>query len=353
MWKKLGLLVMCGVCFALPSFAQANEADVRTVTRTEKKVAVECPQLISGNKAVNDKINAALSSKVASYVSEATTLGGGKVHYDLHKVDNELLSLTVVMTPKTGVEESTGMTFERSTGNERPLSYYYKEEELLNRAADGLKYLYDVDAAKVKTAPDTYYVDSDNNIIGIYHAGAILDKGEGEIEVNLSAADPVIVKEKTTPPPVYTGSGNKGTITGTEVRMRNGAGINTEIMGYFEKGEVVEVLKSDVVSGMKWYQVKRTNGMTGWVSSDYCSLEEDAKVPAETAKQDKKGRIVGTEVRMRSDPSLNADVLDFFKNEEEVVILDASSTDLEWTKVRRANGSIGWVASDYCKEIKD
>lgn len=351
MWKKLGLLVMCCLFCLAPHTASANENDVKMLTRTEKKVVVEAPQVVVGNKAANAKINAALTSKVASYVAQANNLGGGKVHYDLHKCDNSLLSLTIVMTPKTGVEESTGMTFERATGNARPISYYYKEEELLNRSADGLKYLYDVDVKKVTMAPDTYYVDSDNNIIGIYHAGAILDKNEGEIEVNLSAADPVIVKEKTTPPPVYQGSGNKGTITGTEVRMRGGAGTNTEILGYFEKNEVVEVLKSDIVGGLKWYQVKRTNGVTGWVSSDYCSLASGSTVPAAQAQAEKKGRIVGTEVRMRSDPSLNADVLDYFSQNEEVTILDASSTDLEWVKVRRSNGHVGWVAADYCKEI--
>ncbi len=350
MWKKIGLVLLCSAFFLVPSVVSAETSDVKTVTRTEKKVSVECPQMAAGNAVSNGKINAVLSKKVADYTAQAATLGGGKVHYDVHKCDSSLVSLSIVMTPKSGVEESTGLTFERATGNERPLSYYYKDEELLNRAADGLKYLYDVDASKVKTAPDTYYVDSDNNIIGIYHAGAILDKSEGEIEVNLSAADPVIVKESPTPPPTYTGSGTKGTVTGVEVRMRGGAGTSTAILGYFEKGEVVEVLKQDVENGSKWYQVKRTNGATGWISSDFLSVDEGQRVPSASTEETKKGIIKGTEVRMRSDPSLNADVLEYFRNGEEVIILDATSSDLNWLKVRRANGKEGWVAADYCKE---
>ena len=352
MWKKIGVLLTCLAVLNIPALAFAGPEEVKTVTRTEKKVSVECPQVISGDKTATSKINAALSSQVASYVSEAATLGGGTVHYDIHKCDAELMSFTIVMTPKQCVEESTGMTFDRKTGAQRPLSYYYKEQELLNRAADGLKYLYDIDNSKVKTSPDTYYVDSDNNIIGIYHAGAVLDKNEGEIEVNLSAADPVIVKESPTPPPAYKGSGNKGTITGTEVRMRSGAGTATDILGYFEKGEVVEVLKSDVVGGQKWYQVTRANGATGWVSGDYCSVADGSNVPSATTSGEKKGKITGTEVRLRSDPSLDADILNYFNNGEEVTILDATSTDRNWTKVKRASGEIGWVASDYCKEVK-
>ena len=58
-----------------------------------------------------------------------------------------------------------------------------------------------------------------------------------------------------------------GIITGTEVRMRNGAGVNTEILGYFEKGERVTVLEIQE----KWTKVERTNGQIGWVSNDFLS----------------------------------------------------------------------------------
>ncbi len=353
MLKKLAAVLLSCLMLSQVSVALgAANSEVTTVTRTQKKVAVECPKVVSGNGTVNTKINAELNRVVNNYATQASSLGGGTVHYDVHKCDKDLISFTVVMTPKQGVEETTGVTFDRATGAVRPISYYYNSSELLSRSADGLKYLYDVDASKVKTEPDAYYVDTDSNVIGIYHAGAILDKSEGEIEVNLSAADPVIEKTPVTPPPVYTGEGDKGTITGTDVRMRSGAGLNTEIMGYFENGETVKVLKSDVEAGMKWYQVTRSDGSTGWVSADYCNVPEGTKVPTTTVTSEKKGRITGTEVRMRSDPNTNADILDYFEKGEEVVILDAASgSQMNWTKVRRANGKTGWVASDYCQEI--
>ena len=47
-------------------------------------------------------------------------------------------------------------------------------------------------------------------------------------------------------------------------------------------------------------------------------------IPSETRLQDRKGRITGTEVRMRSDPSQNGDVLDYFTKGEIVTILDAA-----------------------------
>lgn len=143
-----------------------------------------------------------------------------------------------------------------------------------------------------------------------------------------------------------------GTIIGTEVRMRKGAGTDTEILGYFEDGEKVEVLKSNVNEGRKWYEVSRKDGTLGWVAGEYCWVQEGALIPSETRLQDRKGRITGTEVRMRSDPSQNGDVLDYFAKGEIVTILDAADGGgIHWTKVERENGDIGWVASDYCQEL--
>lgn len=143
-----------------------------------------------------------------------------------------------------------------------------------------------------------------------------------------------------------------GTIIGTEVRMRKGAGTDTEILGYFEDGEKVEVLKSNVNEGRKWYEVSRKDGTLGWVAGEYCRVQEGSLIPSETRLQDRKGRITGTEVRMRSDPSQNGDVLDYFAKGEIVTILDAADGGgIHWTKVERENGDIGWVASDYCQEL--
>lgn len=57
-----------------------------------------------------------------------------------------------------------------------------------------------------------------------------------------------------------------GKITGTDVRLRAGAGTHTDIVDYFDEGEKVEI------TGRKnnWYQVKRANGQTGYVSTQFC-----------------------------------------------------------------------------------
>lgn len=581
--KTCAVLMSCLVLgtTTAPVWAADLEVPVKTVTSTQNKVTVECPQVVGGSKSADEKINRALSSQVASFASEASTLGGGKVHYDVHKADGDVISFTIVMTPNMGVEESQGMTFDRKSGQLRPLSYYYTDDQLHVLAENGLKYLYDVDPSRLQTLPDTYYIDKDGSLIGLYHAGAVLDKSEGEIEVNLSAAgvdeDGNVVETPIAHPsdasatavkqenheeevPAETGRGKglanlqkraaareaarqkaaeekarkeaekqaakeqaekdeeqldddsqakadisrlaakyraakaadakldaqiaadqkaqlaqeaaakkaaaekakrdarekaeaekararaaelrkeaaaaaktaveakketkpeakaetkvetqarpmtvkekvamiqaeearkeaeeeaarmkqlvaireaaekraaeekarqeaaaraaaeaarqaavdydtngSGVITGTEVRMRSGAGTDYNVIGAFDNGETVQVLASAQADGATWYKVQRSAGSTGWVSADYCSLGSSST-----------GTISGTDVRMRASYSTDSDVLGYFDNGESVTILDdVTSNGQRWLKVQRSDGSVGWVAADFVAE---
>lgn len=482
--------------------ADPASVEVKTVTRTEKKVDVECPEVVGGSKKATEKINNTLSRQVASLVSEASTLGGGSVHYDVHKADEDLISLTLVMTPNMGMEETQGMTFNRKTGALKPLSDYYAGNVLAQRAKEGLSYLYDVPEEKQNVLPDTYYVDTDGSVIGLYHAGAVLDKNEGEIEINLSAtgldngvvagpteenqntaetvatttpathkkesaapkaetkqkqAEPVkettIRKEKATekterpekkeaPAETKTAAAaeNKptetnattsaphqtmkekiavlqaekaareqaegearlkqleanqiaqtkkreaeeaarraeaerqaelarqqeaarqaaaqgtnrstgtttGTITGSGVRMRAAAGLNGEVTGTFTQGERVQVLYGRNASGMKWYEVQRADGTKGWVAAAYCALNGTEGSYSATTGQ--LGTITGTEVRMRAAAGLQGNVIGAFAQNETVVLIGETSADgMNWLKVRRSDGTEGWVAAEYCR----
>ena len=64
-------------------------------------------------------------------------------------------------------------------------------------------------------------------------------------------------------------NGPVGVITGTEVRMRQFGNINSQILGYFNKGERVTILESK--DG--WYRVQRADNSVGWVSGDFCKVQ--------------------------------------------------------------------------------
>ena len=58
-----------------------------------------------------------------------------------------------------------------------------------------------------------------------------------------------------------------GTVTGTGLRIRRGAGTNYKIIGTLTIGDRVTILETKTVSGMKWGRIGE-----GWVSLDYVKL---------------------------------------------------------------------------------
>lgn len=104
-----------------------------------------------------------------------------------------------------------------------------------------------------------YEYNDDDEII----VDTLYDKDDKEIEKidkkNQSSAKPAGSKSTT----------HKGVITGTEVRMRIGPSTNDAVITYFYKGEMVDVLDSVP----NWIKVRRSDGATGWVSSQFCSLK--------------------------------------------------------------------------------
>ena len=136
-----------------------------------------------------------------------------------------------------------------------------------------------------------------------------------------------------------------GVITGSDVRMRDGAGLDSGVIGVFSQGESVEVLGSTRADGMTWYKVSRSDGSTGYVAADYCSLGSGDSSSSST------GTITGTDVRMRASYSTDSDVLGYFDNGETVTLLDdVTSGGQRWLKVQRSDGSVGWVSADFCVE---
>lgn len=73
-------------------------------------------------------------------------------------------------------------------------------------------------------------------------------------------------------------------LTGTDVRMRSGAGTDSAVLGYFSTGDSVEVTG---VSGM-WLRVLANSGVQGYIRSDFLSFADDTAVsaaPAEIGEQ--------------------------------------------------------------------
>ena len=117
-------------------------------------------------------------------------------------------------------------------------------------------------------------------------------------------------------------------ISGQDVRFRKTP--NGEVIGSFNRGDKVTILDR---TG-NWYNIRRSDGVVGYVSADYCKI----------LYKDAPAHITGTDVRFRKYP--DGQILGYFDKGEKVIVLNRTG---KWYGVIRKNGSVGYVHIDYCK----
>lgn len=78
--------------------------------------------------------------------------------------------------------------------------------------------------------------------------------------------------------------------------------------------------------------------------------ETKKETPARTDAGQKKtyGKIMGTDVRMRAEPTTDSAVLDYFDEGEKVEITETKGY---WFQVKRTNGKLGYVSAEFCKKL--
>ncbi len=150
------------------------------------------------------------------------------------------------------------------------------------------------------------------------------------------------------------GSFGTGTVKGNDVRMRSGAGTSYSIVGTYDKGTQMKISGAEG----NWYAVSY-NGKSGYMSADYMTLSagtpavSDPK-PSETPKPSQtptpaaegyKAAIIGTSVRMRSQPNTSSSILGYYSNG--VTMMALGSVD-GWYKVSY-NGKVGYISASYLR----
>lgn len=363
--KKSGIIFFLGILLhvltlpGLPAAHASAESDgtaanIRTVTRNEGLFDIEYPIVYGlANMNAQEKINAFIDDFIQDFYEKRQESGNkGILRYQVYKNADNVLSLTLLEKSigpgKDGDSKTWGLNFDTETGNAIELERYYNETALLNRVQDGLSYVYNIETAKEPPLPDTYYLDKDDNVIVIYHAGSVAAGGKEEIEVNVTAADdkkPAAVKASTE----QVQGLNDAVIAGIDVRLRSEPGFKGKVLGYLLPDEEVFVGQKKQVDGRDWLHVVRKKGGTGWVAAEFCRLSLEQPENEKTAV---KGVISGEEVRLRSEPSTNADILDWLDRDEVVKINETvSAGGRDWCRITRLDGKEGWVAAEYCLSI--
>lgn len=139
----------------------------------------------------------------------------------------------------------------------------------------------------------------------------------------------------------------KGVIIGNDVIVRKDPSTEHKNIGVFYKGDVVRVVGEEQSGSHTWYKIEYDNPnaglISGYVRSDFVNINPDASESDTTSSG--KGIITGTEVRIRSGASTESEIMGYFNKGETVDILDTASG---WIKVKRSNGTVGWVYSQFC-----
>lgn len=127
-------------------------------------------------------------------------------------------------------------------------------------------------------------------------------------------------------------------VTGSDVNLRSGPGVNYRVLECLPKGASVTVTDR---SNSDWYAVEY-NGMSGFMSSRYLSVTEDDG-SAIVVSGEGSGYINAMYVRLRSGPSTSSSILGEYNKGKELSITGTSG---DWTACV-IDGKAGYVSSQY------
>ncbi len=131
---------------------------------------------------------------------------------------------------------------------------------------------------------------------------------------------------------------DSATVTGSEVNMRSGPGLNYRVVDCLPKGASVTVTNR---SNSEWYAINY-DGQDGFMSSGYLKINDDYQ-NADVVTSDGTGYIDGMYVRFRSGPSTDSSILGEYNSGKEVQITGTSG---DWTACI-INGQAGYIYSEY------
>ncbi len=139
----------------------------------------------------------------------------------------------------------------------------------------------------------------------------------------------------------------RGRVTSSSLNLRRAPGTGAEIIGSLSEGSTVDLEGLKLVGGQGWFKVKSSSG-TGWVSSDYLSLE--SPVPGTVFFLNWYLPEYKTDVvNVRSGPGTGYSLVDTLSFGSPVTIVDLQVGDwMIWYRVTYSgSGGERWISGDY------
>lgn len=166
--------------------------------------------------------------------------------------------------------------------------------------------------------------------------------------------EPSVPETEPTEPPAAEEpeeNGVRGVVTGSDLRIRTGAGTNYDIVGLLQIGDRVTITERKTVGSMEWGKIDK-----GWISLTYVKLDEpkEEEVPEETVPEETEpdadapasntGKVkVNDFLRIRSDAGLNAAIVGYYGPNAAVTILETKTVSgTTWGRTDK-----GWISMEY------
>lgn len=151
-------------------------------------------------------------------------------------------------------------------------------------------------------------------------------------------------------------TGEKGTVIGSDLRIRTGPGTNYDIVGWLQIGDRVTITERKTVGSMEWGKMEK-----GWISLTYVKMDEPAQEPEESAPEATEPEAKPTEpeetapaavtgkvkvndfLRIRSGAGLEYSIVGYYGPNDAVTILETKTVSgTTWGRTDK-----GWISMDY------
>ncbi|MEW6406732.1 MAG: SH3 domain-containing protein, partial [Chloroflexota bacterium] len=189
--------------------------------------------------------------------------------------------------------------------------------------------------------------------------GQLYGVESGGIDLNYFHGDEAEFKDRfdipdVPPPPPDPGTptGKMYKVTATILNVRQGPGVNFNVIGQLSLNEVVEEIGAN--ADRTWLRIRRADGtLSGWCFAQFLQLvsTNPPPPPDEGTPTGRKYKVTASALKVREGPGLSYTAIGLLVLDEVVEEIGATP-DRTWLRVRKADGSLrGWSSADYLERV--
>lgn len=130
-------------------------------------------------------------------------------------------------------------------------------------------------------------------------------------------------------------------ISGININVRKGPATDQEVVGILQQDDVVGIIKE---VNSEWTSIRAKDGVEGFIASRFLK-SDPVKAEPKKVESSKTAKAYGTRINIRKGPSTEQEVVGLA--EEDEVLTYLRKVDNDWSEIRNADGTTGFVATRF------